>query len=68
MICKYKEMDTQVTVPRTRMAIVKEAYNPPRIVMPEKEEIFFVNLRYPTSTEMATLCTMYSVNLKSVYT
>jgi len=40
------------------MAIVEEAYEPPRIVMPEKEEeeIFFVNLCYPTNTEMATLC------------
>jgi len=38
------------------MAIVEEAYDPPRIVMPEKEEeSFFVNMCYPTSTEMATL-------------
>jgi len=35
------------------MAIVEEAYEPPRIVMPKKgEEIFFVNLCYPTNTEM----------------
>ena len=40
------------------MAIVEEAYDPPRNVMTEKEEEenFFVNLCYLTSTEMATLC------------
>jgi hypothetical protein len=33
------------------------AYDPPRIVMPEKEEEnVFVSLCYPTNTEMATLC------------
>jgi len=38
------------------MAIVEEASDPPRIVMQEKEGNFFVNLCYPTNTEMATLC------------
>jgi len=37
------------------MAIVEETHEPPRIVMPEKEENFFVILCYPTDTEMATL-------------
>jgi len=35
---------------------VEEAYDLSSIVMPEKEENFFVNLCYPTSIEMATLC------------
>jgi hypothetical protein len=40
------------------MAIVEEAYEPSRIVMPEKEEeyFFFVNVCYPTNTEMEILC------------
>ena len=39
-------------------AIVEEAYDPPGILMPVKEEEdnLFINLCFPTSIEMATLC------------
>jgi len=47
---------TQVAGPRTQRAIAEEACDPSRIVNPEKEENFFVNLCYPTSIEMATSC------------
>ena len=34
----------------------------------EEEEIFFVNLCYPTNTEMATLCNCIVLLILSLYT
>ena len=47
---------------------LSSAYDPPRIVMQGKEEYFFVNLCYPTNSEMATLCNCIFLYILSPYT
>jgi len=41
------------------------AYDPPRTVMPEKEN--FLQTCYPTNTEMATYITAFSCKFESMY-